>query len=208
MSLIKEALNKLTDNYRKSKDSNIGKLFQLVFSELDDVKHTFRQIEEWQDIDKAEGIALDQLGKRVGEDRGKKDDETYRKYIKLRILINRSAGEIETLNEVFDVYFDGDFVGLEEGWVNHEEPASIYAEIKPSNAMLPSDLLNQVKAGGVRLQLITRLESELSAYFASALTAGEQITVYPWQTTELITHTHSRLGSAMQSVDDMTIYPK
>lgn len=45
-------------------------------------------------------------------------------------------------------------------------------------------------------------------YIASAMQAGEEITVYPWQETTIETKGTARLGSVSQSVETLTVYPE
>lgn len=154
MNLIQAALDKLTDNYQKAKDSRVGKMFQLIFSELEAVKNTFHKIEEWQDIDKAQGVPLDDLAKRVREERGQKEDELFRDFIKMRIRLNRSAGEIETINEVGRVFLGDAYVGVEEVWYKSEldhEPAALLISFQQTDRPVNMLAIERIKGGGVKV---------------------------------------------------------
>lgn len=163
MSMIDVALDKLTDNYQKAKSSKVGKLFQLVFSQFECVKGTFNQIEEWQDVDMAEGIPLENLARRVGEDRGQQQDELFRDFIKIRIRLNRSAGEMETLNEVGRLVFGDGFDGIEEAWYRPEldyEPAALLVSLNQSLTNFEGKTLKRVKGGGVKIYYQLNLEGD------------------------------------------------
>lgn len=51
-------------------------------------------------LDEAEGAQLDGLGSIVGEPRRGRADDVYRRFIGVRILVNRSNGRIEELNTI------------------------------------------------------------------------------------------------------------
>jgi hypothetical protein len=67
----------------------------------------------------AEGTQLDGLGLIVGESRGNADDDTYRAFISVKILINRSTGKIE---ELYDILV---LLGCDTYAVIEDHPAKI-----------------------------------------------------------------------------------
>lgn len=98
----------LTDNYEKSPDSNISKLLAIVEAEHDELFEIFRAIEEWQDLDKAQGKPLDRIGFDVQQFRGLATDEIYRVLIKSRIARNRSDGTTNAIIKVASTALDID----------------------------------------------------------------------------------------------------
>lgn len=68
--------------------------------EVQELENALWAIVSQLDINQAQGIWLDWLGKLVNELRGGADDTQYLRFIKARILANRSSGTIE---EVLDV---------------------------------------------------------------------------------------------------------
>lgn len=111
-----ETVKYLTDNYKKTPESNNAKLLGLADDGLNELLYVFLMIERYRDIDNAKGMTLDRIGKNVSEQRRTEDDEEYRKFIKTRIRINRSDGDIETLNDIAESLLGSSFLGFRETW--------------------------------------------------------------------------------------------
>jgi hypothetical protein len=123
MKLVK----RLTDNYKKNPESNIGKLLSIIDFELDRLKDTYKLIDSYRAIDNATGATLDNIGKNVLQDRGGMDDITYRLFLKVKIRSNLSGGQIETINDIMTVILGDNYLGLREVWNNStysNEPAA------------------------------------------------------------------------------------
>lgn len=97
MITVQDMLRRLTDVFRKDPDSNIGKLMAIFAEQLQKLEQTVQRVEEWRDIDKAEGTTLDRIGENVGQPRGVATDEIYRILIKSKIARNLSKGDINTI---------------------------------------------------------------------------------------------------------------
>lgn len=124
MKLVK----RLTDNYKKNPESNIGKLLSIIDFELDRLKDTYKTIDSYRAIDNATGATLDNIGKNVLQERGGIDDITYRLFLKIKIRSNLSGGQIETINDIMTVILGDNYLGLREVWGNStysNEPAAI-----------------------------------------------------------------------------------
>lgn len=124
MKLIK----RLTDNYKKNPESNIGKLLSIVDYEIDNMKLAFNTIELYRSIDNATGITLDNIGKNVLQERGVMDDVLYRLLLKTKVRANLSGGQIETLNDVLNVLLGVNFLSIREVWNDPtygNEPAAL-----------------------------------------------------------------------------------
>ena len=123
MKLVK----RLTDNYKKNPESNIGKLLSVIDFELDRLKDTYKLIDSYRAIDNATGVTLDNIGKNVLQERGGMDDITYRLFLKVKIRSNLSGGQIETINDIMTVILGDNYLGLREVWDNStysNEPAA------------------------------------------------------------------------------------
>lgn len=123
MKLVK----RLTDNYKKNPESNIGKLLSIIDFELDRLKETYKLIDSYRAIDNATGATLDNIGKNVLQERGGMDDVTYRLFLKTRIKSNLSGGQIKTINEILTANFGENFLGIREVWGDADysnEPAA------------------------------------------------------------------------------------
>jgi hypothetical protein len=123
MKLVK----RLTDNYKKNPESNIGKLLSIIDFELDRLKETYKLIDSYRAIDNATGNTLDNIGKNVLQERGGMDDITYRLFLKVKIRSNLSGGQIETINDIMTTVLGDNYLGLREVWDNStysNEPAA------------------------------------------------------------------------------------
>jgi hypothetical protein len=123
MKLVK----RLTDNYKKNPESNIGKLLSIIDFELDRLKETYKLIDSYRAIDNATGQTLDNIGKNVLQERGGMDDITYRLFLKVKIRSNLSGGQIETINDIMTTILGDNYLGLREVWDNStygNEPAA------------------------------------------------------------------------------------
>jgi hypothetical protein len=108
MSFFEDMLSRLTDRYRKDPDSNIGKIIKIITDEFDLIKETFERIEEWEDIEKAEGAVLDDIGKDIGQPRGAATDEIYRILLRSKMARNLSDGTIDTIIRVLSIALNTD----------------------------------------------------------------------------------------------------
>lgn len=92
-----ELIRKLTDVFNKNPNSKISKFLLIVSEQIEKVQNEAVRIENWRDIDQAEGTTLDAIGAPRGQQRGKATDELMRALIKTRIAQNNSNGVIETI---------------------------------------------------------------------------------------------------------------
>lgn len=129
MSFFTDMLNRLTDVYKKDPQSNIGKVIKILTDELDLLKTTFDRIEEWRDVEKAEGAVLDDLGMNVGQPRGAATDEIYRVLLRSKVARNLSNGTIDTIIRVISIAVNADpkEIRIQELYndPNNPEPAAI-----------------------------------------------------------------------------------
>lgn len=156
----------LTDNYNKRLDSNIAKLLAIVEAEHDEALETLHVVEEWQDLDRALGRALDRIGFDVQQFRGMATDEVYKVLIKSRIARNNSDGSINTIIEVLSLALDINpcDLGITETYNDpyNPEPAAIKVIKAPLGGLLKTGLTGQqlgimiakTAAGGVGVKSV------------------------------------------------------
>ncbi|NNV04650.1 hypothetical protein [Brevibacillus sp. MCWH] len=175
MSFFTDMLSRLTDVYRKDPQSNIGKVIKILTDELDLLKTTFDRIEEWRDVEKAEGAVLDDSGMNVGQPRGAATDEIYRILLRSKVARNFSDGTIDTIIRVISIAVNADpkEIRIQELYndPNNPEPAAIgliQIPLRKLNevGMSPKQFVQIVQktvAAGVRVA-----NTELSGTFAFA----------------------------------------
>ena len=112
-------------------------------------------------VDAAEGVHLDLLGRIVREARNGLSDYVYRRAIKTRILINRSQGRNPDLIRIARMFEDMDITGAEVGAfvsVRDVQPARVEVRVIHTPANLPREVHERVRAGkaaGVALTTLT-----------------------------------------------------
>ncbi|WP_100523406.1 hypothetical protein [Mycobacteroides abscessus] len=154
MSFFDEMISKLTDLFKKTKESNIGKLFFVIGRQFDDLKFTLDRMDEWRDIDNAQGVHLDKLGSEIVQEyRNGQTDEQYRLRIKTKIIANLSKGDIETINNVLSTFIGDSFIGVKEMWSIQDplidpEPAGILITTE-THTPFPAGVIGRVTAGGI-----------------------------------------------------------
>ncbi|MED4933984.1 hypothetical protein [Heyndrickxia coagulans] len=95
--MLKDLLNMLVDALTKNENSNIGKLFTIVDEQLTDIDVTLNTMEEWIQVDKAQGKALDDIGEDLNQYRGKATDEIYRVMMRGKMARSVSDGTINSM---------------------------------------------------------------------------------------------------------------
>jgi hypothetical protein len=166
MSFFTDMLNRLTDAYRKDPESNISKIIKILTDELDLLKETFERIEEWRDVNKAEGAVLDDIGRDIGQPRGAATDEIYRVLLRSKVARNFSDGTIDAIIRVISIALNTDpkEVQIKELYNDPEspEPAAIKLVQIPLRrlnevGMSPNQfvkLVQKTAAAGVRVASI------------------------------------------------------
>lgn len=182
MSILNDMLKRLTDNYNKEPNSKIGKLFNIVASELEDLKLSINRTGSWRDIDEAEGKTLDNIGLNVQQFRGQATDEIYRILLKSKIARNLSDGSINTIIQVLAVTLSTDpsEIVIEEKYADalDPEPAAIKLIGLPiarinEVGMSPQTfirIVDRIVAAGVRVDTI-----ELSGTFELSSTTNIEV---------------------------------
>lgn len=141
--------------------------------------------------------------------------EEKRRLVKNAIKIHRIKGTKKALEMVLEIL---DMRGRITEWFEYGgEPYHFRVELlEITNKGLSDDslalldrLIEAYKNKRSWLEAINIfLTGKGKIYLASALQAGEQITVYPWQPGEIETKGYARLGSASMSVETLIVYPE
>ena len=179
MNTLQKMLRRITDNYSKDPDSNVGKLLNIAATEIEDLEETANKIRLWRDIDEAEGETLDRIGYNVQQWRGQANDDIYRILIKSKVARNRSDGSVNTIIEVLAITLDTEEenIVVQELW--ETEPAAIQVDVP--TALLNEigfsftqfgRLVNRIVAAGVRANVLLQGTFEFSETLESDSEAG------------------------------------
>lgn len=145
---VDQGLSRNIDHRDKEKFNKLLEIFLLEIQELQD--QTI-EVSKQRDIDYAEGIWLDYIGKILGVSRGGITDEQYREALKLRVAINTSNG---TPNEIISIIKK--FTGLDFARII-EYPFAYFILVVQSANLLSSSivgLLDRIKPAGAGTQII------------------------------------------------------
>lgn len=158
--MLERFLDRLTDNFNKTKGGNTYKNAQLSVMSHQEQEDVLTTIDNWHDVDQAEGTTLDMHGKDVQQDRGQSSDEVYRVLIKSKVLRLLSDGSIDVVIDFLAFILDADptEVRVRELWPEGKTATlELTAPVEKIgrtglNARQFGTLLNMVVAGGVRAE--------------------------------------------------------
>ncbi|MBA7490433.1 hypothetical protein ES702_00971 [subsurface metagenome] len=161
--LYLQAFERLPERFRKP---NTKDLYYVLYNGSDEIESAYQTIKDSHSIDKAFGQTLDLLGSNVGEFRQEgMDDDLYRLYIKVRIISNLSIGDIPTINYVMSTLLGDKYLSIVEGYLDKEflenEPAALRLSILNSAKRLPYDVMDRIKAAGIRILIDEIYATEL-----------------------------------------------
>lgn len=161
---VETLLSRMPSQFKKNPESNNFKLLSLLASGSVENRTTYDTMLKYWDIDQAQGIGLDRLGKDEGITRGNMTDAEYRKMIKIQCIVNLSEGDIPTMNTILDAYMGNHFIGLQDGYVDFE-PATLLLHLKNGVSSVPDDLIRRIKPAGVRVYiLLSQLVDSIRIY--------------------------------------------
>lgn len=160
--MLKDMLAMVTSALSQNHNSNIGKLFTVFSLQHDEVLQTLHKMQEWVDIDNAEGKELDELGADVEQPRGLASDAQYRMMIKSKRIRAKSDG---TYNSIIDAMAKtlscrpSDMRLTSDRAIGGTEPLALVVEKLPlavmNNAGLTQSqliaLIERVASGDVRI---------------------------------------------------------
>lgn len=173
-------LKRLTDNYKKDPNSNIGKLLSIISDEMEEIKSNFETIGNYRDIDQAAGNTLDKIGVNVQQFRGVATDEVYKILLKSKIARNLSQGDINTIIRVLSITLNTDpsNIRVTELYTTIDnEPAGIFVSV-PTQLLNSvgfsvsqfGRLVNRIVAGGVRANVLFQGTFQFSSLPATSET--------------------------------------
>jgi hypothetical protein len=177
LSRVDDLLQRLPAHFNKEKGSNNYKLLTIIAEQSEENERLYDAVIKFWDVDQSEGMGLDRLGKDEGIHRGSYDDETYRKMIKIQYIINLSEGDITSINAILRAYLGESYLFTEEGWVQHNEPASFYVNVSSIGKEFPFALLKRIKSAGVRAHAKLFVENTNNLFVGGIL--------HEWKTAEL-----------------------
>jgi hypothetical protein len=136
MSIFQTMISRVVDAFAKNNNSNFSKLFIILSEKIDELNDTFTKIENWRDINQAEGKALDDIATNYGQKRGTTSDEILRVLIKARIARNMSDGTINKMIEALARSLDTETSTIKiKPLFSQGEPAALMIEGIPIDAL-------------------------------------------------------------------------
>ncbi|OAH53908.1 hypothetical protein AWH48_11610 [Domibacillus aminovorans] len=171
MTILTNLLAKMPDMFKKTPTSNLGKLFSIATEQLEKLSNTLNRMQEWRDIELAEGIVLDRIGEEILQEyRGGATDAEYRLKLKTRIVVNYlSNGDIESVIQLLNIFLGNNLVSVQTA-ANVKEgpfaglPATLFITIRGHDADygIPFSELARVMVGGVSTEWEYLLERLLT----------------------------------------------
>ncbi len=160
--VLEKFIDRLTDNFNSESGSNNRKLLDLTAHHIQENEDLLGKIENWRDIDQAQGVTLDRIGGNVQQARGQADDNVYRVLIKSKIKRNLSNGSINTLIDFlsFILQINANEITIDELY-SVGRPGVLHIDA-PANAVQSTGLsltqfgrlINLVVAAGVKAEVL------------------------------------------------------
>ena len=156
-------------------ETNIGRLFATLAYGLDIAQEQSDKIQEWDDLDIAEGAVLDRHAANYGVRRDGVSDEYLRLLIKVKMISQISGGDIDTVLNAAAALFGVpvDSVDLREDFpakiAVHVSDYLLSEEIRDYAAVI-AQLMKRIVAGGIGIEVSfnTYREFITPVYFGSA----------------------------------------
>lgn len=142
-----QAVGHLIEFFRRGPRNQL--LVAAVMEQVQELEDQLWALANAFDLDDAVGDQLDILGRLNGEPRGNRTDDEYRAAIRVRILVNRSDGQVEQLIDILDAIDPTCTVHVAEGY-----PASLSISVDNISTGTFADvnrMMQQAKPAGVRL---------------------------------------------------------
>lgn len=157
------AWERLPERFRKPTNKD---LYYVLYNGSDELEAGLKTVELSRNLDNAYGNTLDLLGANVGEFRADgMDDDLYRLYIKVRIISNLSIGDIPTINYVMSTLLGDKYLSIKEGFLDgdflYNEPAALRMSVHHSAKDLPYEIMDRIKAAGIRILIDEIYATEL-----------------------------------------------
>ena len=155
-------IRKLTDVYAKNPNSYIGRTLLILTEQLDQIEQQGIKVEQWRNIDVAEGTTLDEFGAERGQSRGQVNDEVMRALVKTKIAQNNSDGTVPFLISFITLLLK---IPASEVIITSladvGKSATLHVNV-PADSVVPTglslkqfgQLLNVIAASGVRVEAL------------------------------------------------------
>ncbi len=142
MYSTQKMFDRLADLFKKSEESNVGKIIKIFSEQLQMLEDTNRKIKDWRSIDQAKGKGLDLIGENILQSRGSATDEIYQVLLKSKLARSLSTGDINTIIQVLSVALntEKEEVRIKEKWSDPDYPE----EAAISVIEVPIKRLNEV----------------------------------------------------------------
>lgn len=133
--------------------NNIEKLIVALLVPAQDIENALQQLKLYRLVDTAVGAQLDILGRIVGQARNGLVGDTYRRYLRARIVANFSDGVVEDLIKVVDfVIYDADAEIVISGILNATARLRVDGiAISDEIGAIVNGFVNDTRAAGVRV---------------------------------------------------------
>ena len=197
--MYKDSLRRLTSPYEDSPNSNIGRLFQVLDTELQLIKDTLEDMDKYCDIDQSSGYYLDKIGLNVQEARKGHSDSAYRGLIKSKILRNQSPGDLDFLITILSTILDTEPETIK---IEEEYPAGIRVQSLPQNRIYEVGLTTDRVKEFLEYSVGAGVSVELGNLDFTSMPS--HITVSSWKTSELKTTEKVQVSS--QEGNELSIY--
>lgn len=168
---VEEAKDQLAQQFHGK--AKLEALLGALIQQAQDAEDAAFSIHDGFNLDTAVGAQLDGLGGIVGEPRNGREDETYRLWIRARILLNRSSGKVGEIYDIFNLIIPA---GTEPELTDYYPAAFVLSitggALEPDLADQLSLILHQAKAAGVGASLTWQESADADTFQFSSTEPG------------------------------------
>lgn len=173
-----QLLSEASDHWDKNPGSNLYKLVDSLNAPLELISDDSIKVEQWREINQAEGTTLDLLGKDRQAPRTANDDALYRFLIYIRALLSRAQGTLPSIVNISATAFQTNarFIKIWQTGVRHIDitvPLA-YQDSDLKKEKIITANLQQLVALGIWLNRIRwQSQSKSQDYQAATIMASE-----------------------------------
>lgn len=127
-------LNTISSSFTRDENSNLALLFETFANQIDKSRNQIKNIYDWQDINQAEGKALDDIGREYGIARPDENDDFYRFLLNNARIKNHTDGSIDSVIKLVAASLQADYqeFHVKTGYENNKEKLTVSIEDIPN----------------------------------------------------------------------------
>ena len=159
---VSEGLDFLLEQFKTK--PRVEAFLSVLLDQVQDLENVLWDLYTKRTLDDSEGVQLDGLGDIVGEERANRTDAVYRRFIRVRILVNHSNGQPEELYAIGLLALEGTPDPVLRIWEQQPKSITINLDVditgRDITAAQMTTLFRQAKDAGVKLAFVYQVDPD------------------------------------------------